>query len=247
MTKTLAIIADFNASKSHLATNEAIAHSTASLGLAVEPRWIDTSQLAQPQALKQLREFAGFWIGPGSPYANMEGALSAIRIARESGIPLLGTCGGFQHIIIEYARNVLGFADAEHEESSPNASRLFISRLACSLVGRTMALTLNPDSMLADHRSGGISLQLRRQPGLRGDLAFERIERCRIRRGGSRARRRIARPSIFRRYIVFAPTPFGCGDAASARVRLYQGLCQIVGVEVTRLWLRDGIQRSGVR
>jgi CTP synthase (UTP-ammonia lyase) len=149
MTKTLAIIADFNASKSHLATNEAIAHSTASLGLAVEPRWIDTSQLAQPQALKQLREFAGIWIGPGSPYANMEGALSAIRIARESGIPLLGTCGGFQHIIIEYARNVLGFADAEHEESSPNASRLFISRLACSLVGRTMALTLNPDSMLA--------------------------------------------------------------------------------------------------
>src|SRR5580765_7423831 len=83
MTKTLAIIADFNASKSHLATNEAIAHSTASLGLAVEPRWIDTSQLAQPQALKQLREFAGIWIGPGSPYANMEGALSAIRIARE--------------------------------------------------------------------------------------------------------------------------------------------------------------------
>src|SRR5258705_3616167 len=149
MTKTLAIVADFNSSKSHLATDEAIAHSAVSLGSAVEPRWIGTAELARPKGLKQLRESAGIWIGPGSPYASMEGALSAIQFARTNGIPLFGTCGGFQHIIIEYARNVLGFADAEHEESSPNASRLFISRLACSLVGRTMTLTLAPDSMLA--------------------------------------------------------------------------------------------------
>jgi CTP synthase (UTP-ammonia lyase) len=79
----------------------------------------------------------------------MEGALSAIRLARERGIPLLGTCGGFQHIILEYARDVLGFTDAEHEESAPQASRLFISRLACSLAGRTMTIALPPDSMLA--------------------------------------------------------------------------------------------------
>jgi CTP synthase (UTP-ammonia lyase) len=38
----------------------------------------------------------------------MEGALLAIRHARESAIPFLGTCGGFQHAVLEYARNVLG-------------------------------------------------------------------------------------------------------------------------------------------
>src|SRR5262249_33830729 len=119
------------------------------LGLAVEFRWIDTAELAQPNGLKQLSEYTGFWIGPGSPYKNMDGALSAIRLARERGIPLLGTCGGFQHIILEYARHVLNFADAEHEESAPQASRLFISRLGCSLVGRTMSLTLTSGSMLA--------------------------------------------------------------------------------------------------
>jgi CTP synthase (UTP-ammonia lyase) len=43
----------------------------------------------------------------------------------------------------------LGFADAEHEESSPQASPLFITRLACSLAGRTMTITLAPDSMIA--------------------------------------------------------------------------------------------------
>jgi CTP synthase (UTP-ammonia lyase) len=148
--RPIAIVADFNAaSKSHIATNDAIAHSAATLGLSVEPVWIATSDLDRPDNVSRLAGFAGIWIGPGSPYASMDGALSAIRIARESGIPLLGTCGGFQHIIIESARNLLGYADAEHEESAPTASRLFISRLACSLVGRTMSITLAPGSMLA--------------------------------------------------------------------------------------------------
>lgn len=107
------------------------------------------SRLAGPNGLKHLAGFRGIWIGPGSPYASMDGALSAIRLARENRIPLLGTCGGFQHIIIEYARNVVGIDDAEHEESAPAASRLVISRLACSLVGRTMNIKLAPDSTLA--------------------------------------------------------------------------------------------------
>src|SRR5688572_754627 len=102
MTSSLAIIADFNSSsKSHIATNDAIAHSATALGIAVAPQWIHTTELASPSGLKGLAEFRGIWIGSGSPYASMEGAVSAIRIARERGIPLLGTCGGFQHIILE--------------------------------------------------------------------------------------------------------------------------------------------------
>jgi CTP synthase (UTP-ammonia lyase) len=150
MASSLAIVADFDAgSKSHAATNAAIAHSVSALGFAVEPQWIGTAEIARPDGLKRLAQFSGIWIGPGSPYKSMEGALSAIHFARENSVPLLGTCGGFQHIILEYARHVLGFSDAEHEESAPQASRLFISRLACSLVGRTMTITLDPESMLA--------------------------------------------------------------------------------------------------
>jgi CTP synthase (UTP-ammonia lyase) len=78
----------------------------------------------------------------------MDGAVAAIRLARERRIPLLGTCGGFQHIILEYARNVLGIVDAQHEETEPNGSRLVISRLACSLVGRTMTIRLQPGSLV---------------------------------------------------------------------------------------------------
>lgn len=62
-------------------------------------------------------------------------------------MPTLGTCGGCQHIILEYARNVLGFNDAQHAEYDPYASRLFISALTCSLVGQTIPVTLTPDSI----------------------------------------------------------------------------------------------------
>ncbi len=63
----------------------------------------------------------------------MDGALLAIRYAREQKRPFLGTCGGFQHAIIEYARNVLGWADADPAETAPDAARPVIAPLQCAL------------------------------------------------------------------------------------------------------------------
>ena len=79
----------------------------------------------------------------------MELTLWAIRYARENKVPCLGTCGGFQHMVIEYARNVLGFKDAQHAEYDPYATNLFISQLACSLAGREMQLNFVPESQVA--------------------------------------------------------------------------------------------------
>jgi CTP synthase (UTP-ammonia lyase) len=144
--KPLAIIGDFKPDNpSHLATNEAIRHCAEAANLNTRVEWIGTEEVVR----NRLEEFGGLWIAPASPYKSMEGALLAIRTARERSIPLLGTCGGFQHIILEYARNVLGIRDADHEETSPGAVHLFISRLACSLAGRTMTITLDPQSLIA--------------------------------------------------------------------------------------------------
>jgi len=146
----IAIVADYDSSnRTHAATGDAIEDCSATLGFSIEHRWIGTEELAAADGTRQLAGCDGIWIGPGSPYKSMEAALRTIRLAREQGIPLLGTCGGFQHIILEYARNVLGYADAEHAETQPGASRLFISRLACSLVGRTMTIALQPKSLVA--------------------------------------------------------------------------------------------------
>jgi len=78
----------------------------------------------------------------------MDGALRAIRWARETGRPFLGTCGGFQHAIVEYARNVLGLVAADHAESNPIAALPLISPLACSLDGATGTIRLKPGSRL---------------------------------------------------------------------------------------------------
>jgi CTP synthase (UTP-ammonia lyase) len=54
----------------------------------------------------------------------------------------LGTCGGFQHMIIEFARNVLDIKDAEHAETNPYASKLVINPLTCSLKGQTLEIEI---------------------------------------------------------------------------------------------------------
>lgn len=129
----------------HICTDSAIAHVNTVLGLDVAAKWVSTGDID----LSLFERHSGIWIAPGSPYKNMAKTLTAIRHARENGVPCLGTCGGFQHMIIEYARNVLGFRDAQHAEYDPYASNLFISELACSLAGREMHLQLVPKSMVA--------------------------------------------------------------------------------------------------
>lgn len=152
MTPAIAIVGDYNSSyEAHTATSDAIGHCSAALGLSIDHHWLDTEELTKSDGIKRLAAFSGIWVAPAgnNPYKSMEGVLSAIRRAREHQIPLLGTCGGFQHIILEYARNVLGLADAQHEGTDPDASCLFISRLACSLVGRNKTVTLHAGSMVA--------------------------------------------------------------------------------------------------
>jgi predicted TIM-barrel fold metal-dependent hydrolase len=88
-----------------------------------------------------LAAYDGIWCVPASPYASMSGALKAIRFARERGVPFLGTCGGFQHAVIEFARNAAKIVDADHEETNPAAAVRLGCR--CSLEG---VLPMLPDA-----------------------------------------------------------------------------------------------------
>lgn len=143
---TIALLGEYSPTFApHLATSAAIQHSSAALGLAVEGQWVSTEDIDTTL----FERHAGIWVAPGSPYRNMERTLWAIRYARENNIPCFGTCGGFQHMIIEYARNVLGFKDAQHAEYDPFASDLFVTQLACSLAGRELALQFVPGSQVA--------------------------------------------------------------------------------------------------
>jgi CTP synthase (UTP-ammonia lyase) len=134
----------------HTAIDTAVEHA-----LAADPsrrpialEWVSTPD-AEQISKEELAAYAGWWIAPGSPYRSMNGALRAIRYAREHDVPLLGTCGGYQHVVLEYARNVLGFADAAHAEYDPYASELFITALSCSLVGQTMTVIVREGTTAA--------------------------------------------------------------------------------------------------
>ena len=145
----VAIIGDFDPSFSpHPATDDALEHAAAGLGVELDRRWFATEPLER--GLGDVLDADALWCAPGSPYRSLVGAVRALRYGREQGVPTLGTCGGCQHIIIEYARNVLGFEDAQHAEYDPYASRLFISELACSLAGQTMPVSLEAGSLVAD-------------------------------------------------------------------------------------------------
>lgn len=128
----------------HVAIPHALEAARAATGSNVGWRWLGTDEVATTA----LDQFAGFWLVPGSPYRSFEGALSVVRFARQHGVPFLGTCGGFQHAVIEFARNVAGLKDADHAENNPNAATPVIAPLACSLVEVTGLVRFNVGSRL---------------------------------------------------------------------------------------------------
>lgn len=125
----------------HLAAEE--------LNCVVHPAWLATNLLSKAAAAKLLHPFQGIWCVPGSPYKSMEGALRGICFARENNRPFLGTCGGFQHAIIESFRNVAGLKNADHAESNPDSKMPVIARLACSLENRGGVIRLQAGTKLA--------------------------------------------------------------------------------------------------
>ena len=148
---SIAVIGDLQPDNpTHDAIAPAVAHADAARGRdgGTVLEWIGTEE-ARDLPLAALDRHAGFWIAPGSPYRSMDGALRVIRYARESDRPLLGTCAGFQHLVIELARDVLGIADAAHAENDPDAPNLFVTLLSCSLVGQSMTVSLRPGTRAA--------------------------------------------------------------------------------------------------
>ncbi len=140
----------------HRAIPVALALAASALEITARPTWLATSDIECPQCVGRTRPDA-VWCVPGSPYKNIDGALAAIRFARENQIPFLGTCGGFQHALIEIARNVCGLATADHAESNPESPFPLIAPLQCSLINESEDILLRDGSRLRSaYRSGQV-------------------------------------------------------------------------------------------
>ncbi len=145
---TVGLIGDYDQTiTAHQAIPVALKLISEQLQINIEHQWIPTETILSNS---RVDSFDALWCVPGSPYRDMDGALLAIQYARENNVPFLGTCGGFQHAVIEYARNVLGWKDAEHAETSPDATRIVISPLACALVEKSSTVNLVPGTKIAE-------------------------------------------------------------------------------------------------
>jgi CTP synthase (UTP-ammonia lyase) len=144
MTTRLALVGDRSPHvRSHVRIPPLLAALRARDHIDLDAYWIPTDEVDE----ETIARFDGVWLLPGSPYRSEEGAVTAVRTARERGVPFLGTCGGFQHALLEYARDVCGMTTAQHGENAPSSEDLLIVPLACSLAGHEAAVRVEPDSL----------------------------------------------------------------------------------------------------
>lgn len=145
-TLRIALVGDYNPDVlAHQAIPLAIDDAAAVLDITADYDWLATTELTSPE---DLVGYDAIWLVPASPYKNVDAAFIAARYARENSVPFLGTCGGFQHALIEYARNVLGWQDAAHAETDTEG-RMVIAPLTCSLVEQSDTIELRANTLIA--------------------------------------------------------------------------------------------------
>ena len=110
----------------YLSVAEALRHAGYSLDAEVKIRWIDSETLTARNVGQALSGLDGIIVPGGFGKRGIEGMILCARYARENKIPYFGICLGMQIAVIEYARNVLGLADADSGEFSPDSAHKVI-------------------------------------------------------------------------------------------------------------------------
>jgi len=118
---------DFVLSDAYVSVIEAIKFSAYHLGVKAKLTWISAKEFENdPKSVSSLKKYDGILVPGGFGSSGIEGKLKVIKFARENKIPYFGLCYGMQLAVIEYARNVLGYKDANTAEINPKASHLII-------------------------------------------------------------------------------------------------------------------------
>lgn len=104
---------------SYISINESIIHSGVQNNVEVELEWIHSESLDENNLEEKLQGLHGIIVAPGFGTRGIEGKLHAVQFARENKIPFFGICLGMQCAVIEFARNVLGYKNANSTEINP--------------------------------------------------------------------------------------------------------------------------------
>lgn len=95
---------------------ESFIHAGAANEVKVNVRSLHSEHITEGNFVQKMKGLDGILVAPGFGERGIEGKINAVQYARENGIPFLGICLGMQMAVIEYARNILGFKDANSTE-----------------------------------------------------------------------------------------------------------------------------------
>ena len=113
----------------YLSVAEALRHAAYAAGAEVEIRWIDSETVTEENAAEVLAGCDGILVPGGFGGRGIEGMIAAARYAREQRVPYLGLCLGMQIAVIEFARHVVGWPDANSGEFDPESAHRVIDFL----------------------------------------------------------------------------------------------------------------------
>ena len=132
----------------YMSIRESLSHAATYQHRKLKLKEILSDELTAENVAERLRGYSGIIIAPGFGGRGIEGKLAALRYARENEIPCLGICLGMQCMAIEFARNVLGMADANSSEFDPqtkhNVVDLMEEQKTLTTKGATMRLGAYP-------------------------------------------------------------------------------------------------------
>ena len=113
----------------YLSVAEALRHAGYACGAEIEILWIDSETVTEETAVEILSPCDGILVPGGFGARGIEGMITAAKYARERNVPYLGICLGMQVAVIEFARNICGFADANSGEFNPHSEHKVIDFL----------------------------------------------------------------------------------------------------------------------
>ena len=133
---------------SYKSLKEALLHGGLAHGVRTNIHWIEAEEMSWPGCIRHLERFDGILVPGGFGKRGIAGMLDAIRYAREKKVPYFGICLGMQTMVIEFARNVCGLADADSTEFEPATPHRVIYKLrelkGVDELGGTMRLGAYP-------------------------------------------------------------------------------------------------------
>lgn len=149
--------------ESYKSISEALIHAGAVNNCKVNVQWIHSEWINEENVVEKLSGLSGIIVAPGFGKRGIEGKITAIRYARENEIPFLGICLGMQCAVIEFARNVMGKADAHSTEINPSTSNAVIdlleSQKQITHKGGTMRLGAYPCVLHEDSKAFSVYKQ----------------------------------------------------------------------------------------